>query len=105
MYQDAKHRLSDLTDRTIDFARENPWLVSGLGVSALIGGFLLSKPSKDYRRKPGTGSLTGGGITRDNVKAVYSDYHDSYGKEAGAGITDRSRTTGAYIHSYLHSQP
>ena len=94
MFHDAKDRLSDLADRSADLARERPWLVAGAGVSALVGGYLLSRPKGDYRKKKGTGGLSGGGIDREKVESVYSDYYDSYGKEPGSGITDRSRTTG-----------
>lgn len=97
MLEVAKDRISGLVDRSVDFSRENPWLATGLGISALLGGYLLVGPSKKgYRRKPDTGSLTGGGIERNNVKSAYSNYYDSYGKEAGAGITDRTRTTGRF---------
>lgn len=94
MFHNAKDRLSDLVDRSADLARERPWLVTGVGVTALIGGYLLSGSKSEYRRKKGTGGLSGGGIDREKVQSVYSDYYDSYGKEPGSGITDRSRTTG-----------
>lgn len=94
MFQDARHQLHDFTDKSLDYARENPWIVTGLGVGALLGGYFLSSSKGSYRKRPDTSSLTGGGIERDRVKSAYSDYHDSYGTEAGSGITDRSRTTG-----------
>ncbi len=97
MFHDAKDRLSDLVDRSAELARERPWLVTGVGVSALIGGYLISGSKSDYKRKKGTGGLSGGGIDREKVKAVYNDYYDSYGKEPGSGITDRERTTGMLL--------
>lgn len=94
MLEAARDRLSEVVDRSVELSREHPWLATGLGISALLGGYLLTPSKGEYRKKPDTGSLTGGGIDRDEVKSVYNDYYDAYGKEAGAGITDRSRTTG-----------
>lgn len=107
MFESTRDQLSEFTDRSAEYAREHPWAVAGAGVCALLGGYLCTQGSKSYRKKPDTASLTGGGIERGKVKAVYDNYYDSYGKEAGAGITDRSRTTGkAYTliaASYLAS--
>ncbi len=101
MFHDARDRFKDISDRTVAAAKENPWLAAGVGISVLVGGLLVSGSSKDYKRKPGTGSLSGGGIKRDNVKRAYSDYHDSYGQGAGEGITDRSKTTGVFMLLHL----
>ena len=96
MFHDARDRLRDISDRSVEFSRENPWLVAGVGITALVGGLLVTGSKKEYRKKPGTGSLSGGGIKRENVKQAYSDYYDSYGQGAGEGITDRSKTTGKH---------
>jgi len=95
MFHDAKDRLREISDRSVEYSRENPWIVAGVGISVLVGGLLVSGSKKEYRQRPGTGALSGGGIKRDNVKKAYSDYHDSYGQGAGEGITDRTKTTGA----------
>lgn len=95
MFEDATSRLSEYFDQSKSYAEEHPYLVAGIGAGALIGGLLLtSGEKKSYRKKPATSALSGGGIKREKVKAVYDDYHDSFGKGAGEGIKDRSRTTG-----------
>jgi 24-methylenesterol C-methyltransferase len=45
------------------------------------------------RAKPSVFDLSGGSIASERVKAEWDDYESSYGKDAGAGITDRSKTT------------
>jgi len=98
MFHDARDRFRELSDRSVEYSRENPWIVAGVGISVLVGGLLVSGSKNESRHKPGTGSLSGGGIKRDDVKRAYSDYHDSYGQGAGEGITDRTKTTGACFH-------
>lgn len=63
------------------------YLISSV-VSTLMPGWSLSP----RQAKPSTFALSGGSIERDKVSTEFSSYSDSYGKGAGAGITDRSKT-------------
>lgn len=94
MLDHAGDRVSEIFDTSKDYASQHPYLLLGAGLGALVGGLLLTAPTGTYTKKPNTRSLTGGGIEREKVKEVYDDYYGSYGKGAGEGITDRSRTTG-----------
>lgn len=86
--------------QTVNTAQEHPWIAAGVGVGVLVTSHLLFKPKSkdDFKNKPSTAALTGGGIARAKVRDVYTDYHDAYGKDAGEGIKDRSRTTGKSLH-------
>ncbi|PNW75007.1 hypothetical protein CHLRE_12g500500v5 [Chlamydomonas reinhardtii] len=60
------------------------------GVTSL---YLLAKVLKGSDRdKPTTLQLSGGSIDSSKVKDEFTAYADSYGKNAGEGITDRSKT-------------
>lgn len=64
--------------------------LAGAGAVALLGtAYCWPSSRKD---KPRTSQLTGGGIDASSVKKEFDDYSASYGKEAGEGITDRSKT-------------
>lgn len=63
------------------------YLISSV-LSTLMPGWSLSPK----QAKPSTFGLTGGSIDSSKVAAEFSSYSDSYGKSAGEGITDRSRT-------------
>ena len=96
MFEEARDQANELTTQAIDYSREHPWIAAGVGVGVLITGHWLLKPSRkrDYKRKPTTSELSGGGISKGKVKEIYSDYYDAYGKGEGEGIKERSRTTG-----------
>jgi 24-methylenesterol C-methyltransferase len=68
------------------------------GAAIVLGGALVwracsSGSSSSYKKKPSVFDLSGGSIDRDNVKGEWDNYEASYGKEAGAGIKDRSKVT------------
>ncbi|GFR46821.1 hypothetical protein Agub_g8457 [Astrephomene gubernaculifera] len=65
--------------------------VAGGVASAYLVGSLLFK-SKCEKSKPSTFELTGGSIDSAKVKEEFAAYADSYGKNAGEGIVDRSKT-------------
>mmetsp|Transcript_34893 Transcript_34893/g.77555 ORF Transcript_34893/g.77555 Transcript_34893/m.77555 type:complete len:388 (-) Transcript_34893:1059-2222(-) len=48
--------------------------------------------STGYKRKPNSFELSGGSISAENVAKEFNAYSDSYGKQAGEGIKDRSKT-------------
>ncbi|GLC44114.1 hypothetical protein PLESTF_000693200 [Pleodorina starrii] len=61
------------------------------GVTALfMASKLLFKATE--KSKPSTFELTGGSIDSSKVKEEFDAYADSYGKNAGEGIVDRSKT-------------
>ncbi|KXZ48131.1 hypothetical protein GPECTOR_30g227 [Gonium pectorale] len=62
--------------------------VGGLASLYLVGSYLF----KSDNTKPTTLQLTGGSIDSAKVKAEFDAYADSYGKGAGEGIVDRSKT-------------
>ncbi|GLI58783.1 hypothetical protein VaNZ11_000539 [Volvox africanus] len=64
--------------------------VAGGVASLYLVGSLLFKSSDNS--KPSTFELTGGSIEASKVKAEFDAYSDSYGKNAGEGIVDRSKT-------------
>lgn len=66
----------------------------GIG-SGLAGVYLVAKwyaQKRGIAHKPSTLQLGGGSIEADKVKDEFSAYSDSYGKGAGEGIVDRSKT-------------
>ncbi|KAK9812226.1 hypothetical protein WJX73_005226 [Symbiochloris irregularis] len=73
-----------LNDYTGD--NKNLLAIGGAGAVLLLGSIYILPNGKDRHR------LTGGGIKADRVKQEFNDYADAYGKEAGAGITDRTKT-------------
>jgi 24-methylenesterol C-methyltransferase len=86
-------RLNDLSDKITSYAAEHKTQVAvGAGcVSVAILGRWLYKRS-DYKAKPSSLELSGGSISRDKVKDEWDNYEGAYGKEAGQGIVDRSKT-------------
>jgi 24-methylenesterol C-methyltransferase len=85
-------RLTDLAAKATSYATEHKVQVAvGAGVVtvAMLGRWL-------YRRsdgvKPGSLDLTGGSIARDKVQGEWDNYESAYGKGAGEGIVDRSKT-------------
>ena len=82
--------LTSAWEQLQDSLGDNKGLValSGAGALVLLGS-LFTHSSKNSRRH----RLTGGGISADQVEHEFSEYSAAYGKEAGEGITDRSRTS------------
>ncbi|EFJ51011.1 hypothetical protein VOLCADRAFT_103647 [Volvox carteri f. nagariensis] len=64
--------------------------VAGGVASLYLVGSLLYKGND--KSKPSTFELTGGSIEASKVKEEFDAYADSYGKNAGEGIVDRSKT-------------
>lgn len=62
----------------------------GAGVALCAGVFLWVKTSKKNKAgKPGTLSLSGGGIEDKNVMDAFKQYTSAYDTEAGLGIADQ----------------
>ncbi|KIY95582.1 hypothetical protein MNEG_12378 [Monoraphidium neglectum] len=86
-------RLQDLVDRV---SSEDKTTLAVAGATIVLGGALVWRAwsgSGDYKKKPTVFELSGGSIERGEVKKEWDNYEASYGKEAGAGIKDRSKTT------------
>eukprot|EP00879_Flechtneria_rotunda_P005200 GHRR01005482.1.p1 GENE.GHRR01005482.1~~GHRR01005482.1.p1 ORF type:complete len:307 (+),score=69.35 GHRR01005482.1:887-1807(+) len=66
--------------------------VAGGATLALAGVFVYRRLSKAYKNRPTIFELSGGSIDKDKVKNEWNNYESSYGKEAGEGIKDRSKT-------------
>ena len=86
----ASDSLQRLYDRGTDFAADHRTIVSVLGAGTAVALGLHFLRVRDYRRKPGTGSLSGGSIPPTKLRAKYKDYEEAY---SGGTITDRTRTT------------
>ena len=84
----AREYLDSALDWVNDYTGDNKNLlaIGGAGAVLLLGSIYILPNGKDRHR------LTGGGIKADRVKKEFDDYSEAYGKEAGAGITDRSKT-------------
>ena len=76
--------------------------MAGVGAGLLLSLHLLRSGKKEYKRKPGIGELSGGGIAGEDVSKVYADYYEAYGQKAGEGIKDRTRTTGELLGFEFH---
>lgn len=93
-FDNLSSQLRDLSNKASDAVRDNREIAIGVGVSvAVLGAWRLVSGNSKYKRKPSTFELSGGSIDRKKIDHTFSDYSASYGKEAGAGITDRARTT------------
>lgn len=93
------NQLRDLSHKASDAIRDNREIAIGVGASvAVLGAWRLLSGSSKYKRKPSTFGLSGGSIDRKKIDHTFNDYSASYGKEAGAGITDRARTTELVSH-------
>ncbi|PNH06503.1 24-methylenesterol C-methyltransferase 2 [Tetrabaena socialis] len=64
-------------------------ITGGVASVYLLGSILFKS---DRTTKPSTLQLSGGSIDSSKVKSEFGAYSDSYGKAAGEGITDRSKT-------------
>jgi len=86
--------LSESVDKVVSYVKDEKNLAvvaGGAGALTLLGALAI-KSRGDYKRKPGSFELSGGSIAKDKVKDEFTIYANSYGKEAGAGITDRTKT-------------
>jgi 24-methylenesterol C-methyltransferase len=89
----ASQRLSEALDNLTTFTTENKSAVciaGGCAAVALAGAYLWRA---DYKKRPTVFELSGGSIDTKEVKKEWDNYESSYGKEAGEGIKDRSKTT------------
>lgn len=66
--------------------------VAGSATLALAGVFIYRRYSGASKNRPTIFELSGGSIEKDKVKNEWDNYESSYGKEAGEGIKDRSKT-------------
>ncbi len=89
----AQDALQDAFDSIAYYSRDHQGIVLGGTAAAVIGSFLIFGSSRKHRQKPGTRELGGGSIKKAHIKQEYDDYSKSYGKEAGEGILDRTKTT------------
>ena len=91
--EQAQDVLQDTLNSFLDYSRDHQSVVIGGTVVAVIGSFLILGTSRNQRYKPGTRQLGGGTIEKAHIKREYDDYSKAYGKEAGEGILDRTKTT------------
>lgn len=91
---------SDKLNGLLDKVQDDKKSAVAAGAALVLGGALVwracsssNRSSGEYKRKPNVFELSGGSIDRGNVKNEWDNYEASYGKEAGAGITDRSKVT------------
>ena len=89
----AQDALQDTLDSLVHYSRDHQGIVLGGTAVAVIGSLLIFGSSRKDRRKPGTRELGGGSIQKAHIKREYDDYSKAYGKEAGDGILDRTKTT------------
>jgi 24-methylenesterol C-methyltransferase len=90
--------LSDKLNDVISKVQEDKLTAVAAGATIALGGALVwrafsgsGKPG--YKSKPTCFELSGGSIDRDAVQAEWDNYEAAYGKEAGAGIKDRTQVT------------
>jgi hypothetical protein len=94
-FDNLANSLQEAGQKAADAVRDNREIAVGVGAAvAVLGAWrIYSSGSGKYHRKPGAFELSGGSIDRKQIDHTFKDYSASYGKEAGAGITDRQRTT------------
>lgn len=88
--------ISDKLQGIFDKVPEDKTTLTVAGAAIVLGGALVWRAcsgGSDYKKKPTVFELSGGSIDRTEVKKEWDNYESSFGKEAGAGITDRSKTT------------
>lgn len=88
--------ISEKLQGLVDKVPEDKATLAAAGAAIVLGGALVWRAcsgSSDYKKKPTVFELSGGSIERGEVKKEWDNYEASYGKEAGAGIKDRSKTT------------
>ena len=86
-------RLRDLTEDVSRQVNDNKEVALGVGAVLAAAGLYKAFVAGPYKRKPGSLDLGGGSIDRSKIDTTFKNYSNSYGKDAGAGITDRNRTT------------
>lgn len=86
-------RLRDLADDVSRQIRDNREVAIGVGTVVAVFGVYRAFSASGYKKKPGSLDLSGGSIDRKKIDATFKDYSASFGTEAGAGISDRERTT------------
>eukprot|EP00210_Caulerpa_lentillifera_P006476 g6188.t1 len=63
------------------------------GVLLVSGVYFITRSRRRSKAaKPGVADLSGGSLDRDEVRKAFADFSDSYGKDAGVGIVEKSRT-------------
>lgn len=67
--------------------------VAGSAVTLALGVLLYRRVTEERRNRPTVFELSGGSIEAGKVKDEWTNYESSYGKDAGEGIKDRSKTT------------
>jgi 24-methylenesterol C-methyltransferase len=80
-------------DKAAAYAAENKTAVAiagGCTAALLLGTYIWRS---DYKKRPTVFELSGGSIEKQKVKQEWDGYESAYGKEAGVGIKDRSKTT------------
>lgn len=86
-------RLRSLTEDVSRQVKDNREVAIGVGAVIAAAGLCKIFAAGPYKRKPGSLDLGGGSIDRAKIDTTFQEYSESYGKDAGAGITDRKRTT------------
>ena len=89
----AQDAMQDTVNNLLTYSRDHQGIVLGATAVAVIGSLFIVGSSRKDKRKPGTRDLGGGSIKKAHIKQEYDDYSKAYGKEAGDGILDRTKTT------------
>ena len=85
--------MQETLNNIVIYSRDHHGIVLGATAVAVLGSLLIVGSSGKQKRKPGTRELGGGSIDKAHIKREYDDYSKAYGKEAGEGILDRTKTT------------
>lgn len=67
--------------------------VAGGAATLALGVLVYRRVTDERRNRPTVFELSGGSIDAGKVKSEWNNYESSFGKEAGEGIKDRSKTT------------
>ncbi|KAL3156964.1 hypothetical protein ABBQ38_001222 [Trebouxia sp. C0009 RCD-2024] len=92
-FDQAQDVMQDTVNNLVSYSRDHQGIVLGATAVAVIGSLFVVGVSRTDKRKPGTRDLGGGSIKKAHIKQEYDDYSKAYGKEAGDGILDRTKTT------------
>eukprot|EP00878_Enallax_costatus_P008695 GHUV01009089.1.p1 GENE.GHUV01009089.1~~GHUV01009089.1.p1 ORF type:complete len:343 (+),score=47.30 GHUV01009089.1:194-1222(+) len=84
-----------ISDKWTASTKEEKIVIGVVGASTVVATsiFLYRRYSEGWRNRPTVFELSGGSIDKAKVKNEWDNYESSYGKEAGEGIKDRSKTT------------